>query len=77
MAFTLMSVSCIDWARYSLYIKGGTCVIRSLKLNIIGRIPEVWGLYRVSDFPVSAHTHVASTWPVSNWLLHIQYVYYL
>jgi hypothetical protein len=60
MAFTLMSVSCIDRAGYSLYIQGGTCVIRSPKSNVIGRIPEVRGLYRVGDFPVSAHTHVAS-----------------
>ena len=27
MAFTLMSISCVDWAGFSLFIKGGTCVI--------------------------------------------------
>ena len=61
MAFTLISVSCIDWAGFSLLIKGGTCVIQSLKSNVIGCIPLVRGLYRLSDSPTSTHTHVAST----------------
>ena len=61
MAFTLMSVSCVDKAGYSLFIKGGSCIIRSPKSNIIGRIPEVRGLYRVSDSPHSPSTHVANT----------------
>ena len=36
MAFTLMSVSCVDKAGFSLLIKGGACVICSSKSNIIG-----------------------------------------
>jgi hypothetical protein len=47
MAFTLMSVSCVDKAGFSLYIKGGGCIIRSANSNIIGRIPLVRGLNRV------------------------------
>jgi hypothetical protein len=62
MAFTLMSVSCIDRAGFSLFIKGGTCVIQSLKSNIIGHIPQVRGLYHVNDSPTSSqHTHITST----------------
>jgi hypothetical protein len=50
MAFTLMSVSSIDNAGFSLLIKGRTCVVRSLKSNIIGHIPLVRGLYHVGGF---------------------------
>jgi gag-polypeptide of LTR copia-type/GAG-pre-integrase domain len=60
MAFTLMSVSCVDQAGYSLFIKGGTCIICSPKSNIIGRIPEVRGLYHVSDSLALPRAHVAS-----------------
>jgi hypothetical protein len=49
MAFTLMSVSCIDQAGFSLFIKGGTCIIRSSKSNVVGRIPLVRGLYRIGS----------------------------
>jgi hypothetical protein len=45
MAFTLMSVSCVNKAGFSLYIKGGGCVIRSTNSNIIGCIPLVQRLY--------------------------------
>jgi hypothetical protein len=48
MAFTLMSVSCVDQARFSLFIKNRACAICSSKSNIIGCIPLVWGLYQVS-----------------------------
>jgi len=41
MAFTLMFVSCVDQARFSLFIKGGACIIHSSKSNIIGCISEV------------------------------------
>ena len=61
MAFTLMSVSCVNQARYSLFIKGGTCIIHSPKLNIIGCIPKVRGLYHVGDSLVSPYVYVAST----------------
>ena len=60
MAFTLMSVSCVDRAGFSLFIKGGACIIHSPKSNIIGRIPEVRGLYHVSDSLVLPCAHVAS-----------------
>jgi len=43
MAFTLMSVSCVNQAGFSLCIKNGACIIHSSKSNIIGHIPLVWG----------------------------------
>ena len=49
MAFTLISVSCVDRAGFSLLIKGGICEIRTSASNTIGRIPQVRGLYRISD----------------------------
>ena len=54
MAFTLISVSCVDRAGFSLFIKGGNCIIRSPTSKIIGTIPENRGLYRIAD--TSAHT---------------------
>jgi len=49
MAFTLISVSCVDRAGFSLFIKGGTCEIRTSSSKVIGRIPQIRGLYRVTD----------------------------
>ena len=49
MAFTLISVSCVDRAGFSLLIRGGICEIKTTASNIIGRIPQVRGLYRISD----------------------------
>ena len=49
MAFTLMSVSCVDHSGFSLYIKGGFCEIRTAASKIIGRIPQVRRLYRISN----------------------------
>jgi hypothetical protein len=49
MAFTLISVSCVDCAGFSLLIKGGICKIKTAASNIIGRIPQIRGLYRISD----------------------------
>ena len=43
MAFTLISVSCVDRAGFSLFIKGGMCIMHGPKLNIIGRIPNFVG----------------------------------
>jgi hypothetical protein len=60
MAFTLMFVSCVNKAGFSLYIKGGGCVIRSANLNIIGRIPLVWGLYQVGGVFNPSPTPVAN-----------------
>ena len=39
MAFTLISVSCVDRAGFSLLIKGGICEIRTSTSKTIGRIP--------------------------------------
>ena len=39
MAFTLISVSCVDCAGFSLLIKGGICEIRTAVSIIIGCIP--------------------------------------
>ena len=61
MAFTLISVSCVDRAGFSLFIKGGICEIRSAASKIISRIPQVRGLYCISDTKVSSHpTHTAN-----------------
>lgn len=56
-----MSVSCVDKAGFSLFIKGGVCVIRSSKSNIIGRIPLVRGLYHVGGILTSSPTPVANS----------------
>ena len=61
MAFTLISVSCVDRAGFSLLIKGGICEIRTAVSIIIGRIPQTRGLYRVSDSKIpSRPTHSAN-----------------
>ena len=60
MAFTLISVSCVDRAGFSLFIKGGYCTIRDPNSKVIGRIPEVRGLYRVTD-TISQFSHIANT----------------
>ena len=62
MAFTLISVSCVDRAGFFLVIGGGICEIKTSKSKIIGRIPQVRGLYRVNDSkPSSPHsTHSAN-----------------
>ena len=60
MAFTLISVSCVDRAGFSLLIKDGTCTIRSPSSKIIGRIPESRGLYRVFDVQLKVQ-HTAYT----------------
>jgi hypothetical protein len=49
MAFTLISVSCVDRAGFSLFIKGGICEIRTSASKVIGLIPQTRGLYRISD----------------------------
>ena len=59
MAFTLISVSCVDRAGYSLFIKGGYCTLRDQNSKIIGRIPEVRGLYRITD-TISQPPHFAN-----------------
>src|ERR1700678_160214 len=54
MAFTLISVSCVTRAGFSLFIKGGNCVICSPTSKIVGTIPEIRGLYRIAN--TSVHT---------------------
>jgi hypothetical protein len=49
MAFTLISVSCVDRAGFSLFIKGGTCEIRTSASKVIGLIPQIRGLYHISN----------------------------
>ena len=61
MVFTLISVSCINHASFSLVVKGGICEIRTAKLKTIGRIPQVRVLYHVTDPGASPHLkHIAS-----------------
>ena len=61
MAFTLISVSSIDRAGFSLLIKGGICEIRTSSSKTTGHIPQVRGLYCVTDTKVSSHpTHTAN-----------------
>jgi hypothetical protein len=55
LAFTLMSVGTMDRNGYNLRIKEGKCVIRSPKSNVIGQIPLIRGLYRVTT-PSNPHT---------------------
>jgi hypothetical protein len=47
MAFTLISVTCM--MSFSCTMKGKTCTIMSPSNKIIGRIPEIRGLYHVTD----------------------------
>ena len=61
MAFTLISVSCVDHAGFSLLIKGGTCEIRTAMSKIIRRITLIRGLYRISDSKSPSHpSHTAN-----------------
>jgi hypothetical protein len=56
-----MSVSCVDKAGFSLFIKGGVCVVCSSKSNIIRHIPLVRGLYHVGGILTSSSTPVANS----------------
>ena len=60
MAFTLISVSCIDRAGFSLLIKGGICEVRTSTSQVIGRIPQIRGLYRVTGTK-SPHSNNTAT----------------
>ena len=61
LAFTLMSVGRMDQNGYEILIKDSKCVIRSPKSNIIGQIPLVRGLYRVSQTSKLSSSPVANT----------------
>lgn len=63
MAFTLVSVSRMDRAKFILHIEDGICEIRTPKPNsrVIGRIPESRGLYRInSTSTIPNLVHIAS-----------------
>jgi Reverse transcriptase (RNA-dependent DNA polymerase)/gag-polypeptide of LTR copia-type/GAG-pre-integrase domain len=49
MAFTLISVTRMTNAGFSCTMKGKTCTVTNPSNKIIGRIPEIRGLYRVTD----------------------------
>ena len=49
MAFTLISVSRVDQAGFSLLIKGGICKIRASSSKVIGYIPLNRGLYQITN----------------------------
>jgi len=65
MAFTLISVSCLDHAGCSLLIEDEICVIRGPrpKHAILGAVPLVHGLYRMhpSTLVDPSNTHHANT----------------
>jgi hypothetical protein len=61
MAFTLISVSCIDRAGFALHIENCICSISTPTSRIIGRIPLIRGLYRVPQGPMlPPRSHVAT-----------------
>ncbi len=47
LVFTLISVSCLDTAGYSLTVEDGNCYIKTLKPNrhVIGIVPKINELY--------------------------------
>lgn len=49
MVFTLISVSPIDRAGYSLVFGEGICQFKSAKDIIIGHVPQIHGLYHIVD----------------------------
>jgi hypothetical protein len=56
MAFTLVSVACLDKAGCSLTIEDGECIIRSPRpyRTILGSVPRVDNLYRLSSSAIQA-----------------------
>ena len=61
MAFTLISVSCVDRAGFSLVFGGSSCQLKTSKYVTIGHIPQVRGLYRIFDTTSpSIPTHTAN-----------------
>ena len=51
MGCTLISISQIDQAGYSVAFKDGKCIIRNRKDKIVAQIPKSRGLYRVEHTP--------------------------
>ena len=56
MAFTLLLVSHVDKAGFSLLIKGGICEIKSPTSKTIRLIPQVRGLYRITHTKAPSHS---------------------
>ena len=56
MAFTLISVACLDKAGCSLTIEDGECVLRSPRpyRTMLGSVPRVDNLYRISSSAIQA-----------------------
>ena len=56
MAFTLVSVACLDKAGCSLTIKDGTCIVRSPRPHrtLLGSVPRVNNLYRLDSSVIQA-----------------------
>jgi len=76
MAFTLLSVSCLDKAGCSLLIEDGVCIIRSPrpKCAIIGSVLQIHRLYRLNPSvvinpPKTLYANIADT-PLSINKLH-------
>lgn len=62
MAFNLISVTRMTKSGFSCTMKGKTCTITSPSNKIIGRIPEIRGLYRVTDTPsIMTNTQTVNT----------------
>ena len=49
MAFTLISVNHMTNAGLSCTMKGKTCTIMSASNKVIGHVPQICGLYHVTD----------------------------
>ena len=60
MAFTLISVSCIDRAGFSLIFGGGICKIKTSSGKTISCIPQVRGLYHVTNTKSLSHSNTAN-----------------
>jgi hypothetical protein len=51
MGCTLISISQIDQAGYSVAFQDGKCIVRNRKNKIFAQIPKSRGLYRVESYP--------------------------
>jgi hypothetical protein len=54
MGCTLISISQIDQAGYSVAFQDGKCIVRNPKDQVIAQIPKTKGLYRVEHNPIYA-----------------------
>ena len=69
MAFTLISVSCLDEVNGLAIFSGGICTIKSVAGHIVATIPCADGLYHilpVKELPIVDYVNVASVkWMIS------------